>query len=53
MWYTVVPSHPIINTLFALFRMYEDLFLDLLKGGDLILAIPLTYSGLNKVFPII
>lgn len=48
MWYTVVPSHPTINTLFALFRMYEGLFLDLLKGGGLMLAIPLTYSDLNK-----
>lgn len=50
MWYT---SHPIIITLFALFRMYEDLFLDLLKGCGLILAIPLTYSDLNKVIAII
>lgn len=48
-----IPSHPIINTLFALFKMYEDLFLDLLKSGGLILVIPLSYSGLNKVIAII
>lgn len=53
MWYTAVPSHPIINTLFALFRMYKDLLLDLLKGGGLILATPLKYSDLNKVIAII
>lgn len=50
MWYTVVPSRSIIITLF---RMYEGLFLDLLNGGSLILAIPLTHSDLNKVIAII
>lgn len=53
MWYTVIPSRPIINTLFALFRMYEGLFRDILNGGGLILAIQLTYSDLNKVIAII
>lgn len=53
MWYTIVPSRPIINTLFALFRMYEGLFLDLLNSGGLILAIPLTNSDLNNVIAII
>lgn len=33
--------------------MYERLFLALLNGGGLLLAIPLTYSDLNKVIAVI
>lgn len=33
--------------------MYESLFLALLNGGALLLAIPLTNSDLNKVLTVI